>query len=295
MLYSMTGFGTATVLLPNKKIVVDVKSLNSKQLDLNCRVPSGLRAVEPQLRGLVSAKLERGKADLTVSIENIGMASSARINGDVLSGYMKQIKALAAENGLPLPADWFSVLLRLPEVITAVDDTHAEIEKDILDAVCEATSKALDALMDYRRAEGEKLEEFFEVRIERIRSLLAEVPRYENERLERIRLRMTDALSKIPAVEYDRGRFEQEMIYYIEKLDINEEKQRLTQHLDYFLETMRDDNARGRGKKLGFIAQEMTREINTLGSKSNHAEMQNIVVMMKDELEQIKEQVLNVM
>lgn len=295
MLYSMTGFGTYTALLPSKKITVDIKSLNSKQLDLSCRMPHGFRAIEPRLRTLISGVLERGKVDLTVSTENIGTVTNTRINEDILKTYMQQIKTIAENTGTELPADWFALLLRLPEVITVADEqSDPEMEKMLENAVYEATEKALEALMNYRRAEGVKLEEFFTVRIERIRALLAEVPKYENERVERIRTRIEEALAKIPVADYDRGRLEQEMIYYIEKLDINEEKQRLTQHLDYFMATMKDDG-KGHGKKLGFIAQEMTREINTLGSKSNHAEMQNLVVRMKDELEQIKEQVLNVM
>lgn len=295
MLYSMTGFGTYTVQLPTKKIFVDIKSLNSKQLDLSCRMPFGLRSVEATLRGIVARVAERGKIDVTVNTENIGTVTSSRINVDVVAAYKAQIEETSAATGIPLPDDWYSVLMRMPEVITTTDDNHdPEALNELTSAVITAVTGALEALMDYRRAEGRKLEEFFIVRIERIRNLLLEVPRYENERVERIRTRITEALSKIPSVEYDKGRLEQEMIYYIEKLDVNEEKQRLAQHLDYFLETMNNPKP-GQGKKLGFITQEMTREINTLGSKSNHAEMQNLVVRMKDELEQIKEQVLNVM
>lgn len=294
MLYSMTGFGTFTVLLPTKKIVADIKSLNSKQLDLNCRLPFGLRGVEADVRGVVSHVAERGKVDLTVTAETIGQATSARLNADAIADYKAQIEKISAKTGLPLPDDWYSVLLKLPETISTDEHLTPEDEKVVYDAVIKAVEGALDALMEYRRAEGRKLEEFFASRIEKIRSLLAEVPKYEAERIERIRTRLAESLAKIPAVEVDKGRLEQEMIYYIEKLDVNEEKQRLRQHLDYFVETMSDNKA-GHGKKLGFIAQEMTREINTLGSKSNHAEMQNLVVRMKDELEQIKEQVLNVM
>ncbi len=290
----MTGFGTSTVQLPTKKLTVDIKSLNSKQFDLNCRLPFGLRSAELDLRGMIAGILERGKIDLTVTTENVAGATSSRFNAAAIAAYKAQIEQVSAETGLPLPEDWYSVLLRMPDVISTVDDSDPDTLNEQIQALVTATRNAVDALMEYRRAEGRKLEEFFAVRIARIRELLQEVPRYESERIEHIRTRMTDALAKIPAVEYDKGRLEQEMIYYIEKLDVNEEKQRLTQHLDYFLETMAAPHP-GQGKKLGFIAQEMGREINTLGSKSNHAEMQNLVVRMKDELEQIKEQVLNVM
>lgn len=294
MLYSMTGFGTATVQLGSEKIVVDIKSLNSKQLDLNCRIPTGLRSVEPALRNLVGGTVERGKLDLIVNIERVDNAVVSHLNLPAIAEYKKQVTEMAQQLGLPEPADWYGVLLRLPESISTADESTGQNLEEQSEGLFEATKNAISALMEYRRAEGKKLEEFFAIRIDRIRKLLAEVPKYENERIERIKAKLIDSLSKIPKVDYDKGRLEQEMIYYIEKLDVNEEKQRLTQHLDYFLETM-NAPAGGQGKKLGFIAQEMTREINTLGSKSNHAEMQNLVIRMKDELEQIKEQVLNVM
>ena len=296
MLYSMTGFGSSTASTQSKKINVDIKSLNSKQLDMNCRVPFGLRALEPEIRRNIGSVLERGKVDVTLSLENIGTTVSSRLNPDVIKAYKEQIEHAAEIASIPVPTDWFQVLLRMPDVISTTDDFSSSVPEDqtMIRAVLEAVTRATTALMEYRRAEGVKLEQFFAVRIERIRQLLSEVPRYELERIQRIRNRITESLSKLPAVEYDNGRLEQEMIYYIEKLDVNEEKQRLSQHLDYFIETM-NRPAPGQGKKLGFIAQEMAREINTLGSKSNHAEMQNLVVRMKDELEQIKEQVLNVM
>lgn len=294
MLYSMTGFGTATVQLGSEKIVVDIKSLNSKQLDLNCRIPTGLRSVEPALRNLVGGTVERGKLDLIVNIERVDNAVVSHLNLPAIAEYKKQVTEMAQQLGLPEPADWYGVLLRLPEAISTADESTGQNLEEQSEGLFEATKNAISALMEYRRAEGKKLEEFFAIRVDRIRKLLAEVPKYENERIERIKAKLIDSLSKIPNVDYDKGRLEQEMIYYIEKLDVNEEKQRLTQHLDYFLETM-NAPAGGQGKKLGFIAQEMTREINTLGSKSNHAEMQNLVIRMKDELEQIKEQVLNVM
>lgn len=294
MLLSMTGFGSGTALIPNKKITIELKSLNSKQLDLNCRMPSSLRSLEPVLRNMVAPVVERGKIDASVIQENTGDVVSTRLNLAAMAVYKRQIEQASAEVGLPLPADWYALLTRFPDVITSVEESEDDSESEIRDAFVTALSAALDCLMEYRRAEGKKLEEFFKVRIERIRNLLADVPKYEGERIERIKTRLADGLAKISTIEYDKGRLEQEMIFYIEKLDVNEEKQRLTQHLDYFIETLELPKP-GQGKKLGFIAQEMGREINTLGSKSNHAEMQKIVVMMKDELEQIKEQVLNVM
>lgn len=296
MLYSMTGYGNSISESGDKKITVDVKSLNSKQLDLTCRLPYNCRSVEPELRNMVGRIAERGKIDLVVNIESVDSHNASKINEKVFAAYKSQIEHVSVATGTPLPEDWYSVILRLPDVMTTNDDV---VDNDaaacvISENVLRTAENAVNALMHYRRAEGCKLEEFFSIRINRIRELLLEVDKYENERVSRIRERLTDALSKIPAVEYDKNRLEQEMIYYIEKLDVNEEKQRLAQHLDYFIETMSNPRG-GQGKKLGFIAQEIAREINTLGSKSNHAAMQNLVVRMKDELEQIKEQVLNVM
>lgn len=287
----MTGFGRATVEMPDHKITVEIKSLNSKQLDVSMRVPPIYREKELELRNRIALRLERGKVDVSVYRESTGADDGAHLNMALLSGYKRQIEQMRAELGLPEPQDWYSLLLRMPDVTHS--DAVPSLGDDEAAALFRATDLAVDALMGYRRDEGEKLENFFGVRISRIAELLDEVPHYESERIERIRARITDNLSKISVAEYDRGRFEQEMIFYIEKLDINEEKQRLGQHLSYFLETMKGSH--GQGKKLGFISQEMGREINTLGSKSNHAELQRIVVKMKDELEQIKEQVLNVM
>lgn len=289
---SMTGFGRASAEAEGKRITVEVKSLNSKQLDLNLRVPALFRAQEIDLRTLVLAELERGKVDMCVSVENIGVSgSSSRINVDALAEYKRQLEAAGAKLGLGEPADWYAVLLRLPD--TVVGDTADDVTDALTGALNEAAAAALDALKEHRRAEGLRLEEFFARRIGSIGSLLAEVEPYESARVPKIRARIEEALAKIPVADYDKGRLEQEMIFYIEKLDVNEEKQRLRQHLRYFTETM--DCTPGQGKKLGFIAQEMGREINTLGSKSNQADMQCLVVKMKDCLEQIKEQVLNVM
>lgn len=291
MLLSMTGFGKAIVELPTKKITVEIKSLNSKQLDLSLRVPPTLREHEMELRNIIARNLERGKVEASVYVENTQGEASVMFNIPLMKAYKAQYEQMAKELGIAEPQDWYSLIVRFPDVLKS--DAPTETDSSTVQAVIKAMQQAVDALMDYRRVEGHKLNEFFATRIEKIRTLLSEVPKYETERVARIRARLEEHLAKLPQVEYDRSRLEQEMIFYIEKLDINEEKQRLTQHLNYFLDTMSAQH--GQGKKLGFISQEMGREINTLGSKSNHAEMQCLVVRMKDELEQIKEQVLNVM
>lgn len=291
MLLSMTGFGKATAELPNKKITVEIKSLNSKQLDLSMRMPSILRKKEIEMRNAVQHALVRGKIDANIFIETNSADSPIQFNLPLLKSYKEQIEQMADALEIPRPDDWYGVLLRLPD--TMKTDTSDSADESDFEAAFSALQQALELLTEHRRAEGIKLEDFFTQRIENIRRLLSEVPAYETQRVEHIRARIVDQLQSLPHVEYDRSRLEQEMIFYIEKLDINEEKQRLTQHLDYFMETLGGEP--GQGKKLGFISQEMGREINTLGSKSNHAEMQRLVVKMKDELEQIKEQVLNIM
>lgn len=293
MILSMTGFGRATAEISSKKITVEIKSLNSKQLDLQMRLPSSLREKEIELRALVAHRLERGKVEVTMTFENAADESSVQLNLDAIKIYKRQFDVMKKELDLPEPTDWYNLLLRFPDSVRTELSLSDTAKADDAAAAQNALSQAVEALMDYRAAEGAKLEEFFTARVNRISDLLKEIPRYEVERVAHIRSRIIDNLGKLPKVEYDRGRLEQEMIFYIEKLDINEEKQRLAQHIAYFKETMA--GAPGQGKKLGFISQEMGREINTLGSKSNHAEMQRIVVRMKDELEQIKEQVLNVM
>lgn len=292
MLYSMTGFGRATVETASKKITVEIKSLNSKQMDLAVRLPHAFRSLEPEVRNSAARLLQRGKVDLVVTVEPINDTTTSQLNISALKAYKGQILQISDILGLEPPADWYNVLLRLPDVLASESASDADSEESAKMMHC--VDSALDNLMKYRRTEGIKLEDFFSVRIQRITDLLAQITRYEPERIERIRSRIAEGLAKLNNAECDAGRLEQEMIYYIEKLDINEEKQRLTQHLSYFMETMAEPNG-GQGKKLGFISQEMTREINTMGSKSNHADMQRIVVKMKDELEQIKEQVLNVM
>ena len=291
MILSMTGFGSATVECRTKKITIELKSLNSKQLDLSSRLPAGYRSIEADMRGAIQAALERGKVEMNMYVENLAGDSAVQLNVSAMAAYKRQIEEASRELQIPEPADWYAVLMRFPDVVRS--DSATEVDDTERSAAMEALSRAIEALMEYRRTEGRKLEEFFTARINRISELLAEVPRYEGERLVKIRSRIEEGLASLPKVDYDKGRLEQEMIFYIEKLDINEEKQRLRQHLDYFMETLA--GPKGQGKKLGFISQEMGREINTMGSKSNHAEMQILVVKMKDELEQIKEQVLNVM
>lgn len=291
MILSMTGFGRAVVENATKRFTVEIKSLNSKQLDLSTRVPAPYREVELDLRNAIGRRLERGKIDLSVYVESVNGESIASFNIPVMAAYKAEFEKMASELNLPQPDDWYSLLLRFPDTLRS--DAMTTVSDDEVAALTDAVGQAVEALMQFRAKEGSKLQEFFTLRINAISSLLAEVPNYENERITRIKARIEDGLAKINPVDYDKGRLEQEMIFYIEKLDINEEKQRLAQHLNYFMETMQ--GAPGQGKKLGFISQEMGREINTLGSKSNHAEMQKLVVRMKDVLEQIKEQVLNVM
>lgn len=289
----MTGFGKSVVEIPGKKITVELKSLNSKQFDMAARVPSAYRELELEMRRRVASRLERGKVDMICSVENIaGGTSSTTIDIAAAKAYKAQIEHMRDALGLPEPTDWYATLLRLPDVLTS--DSRAGVDEQESEAVMQAVDQAIEGLMNHRRSEGEKLEDFFAVRLRAITEMLNEVPQWEKERIEKIHAKLEDGLSKIPQVQIDRGRLEQEMIFYIEKLDVNEERQRLGQHLVYFAETMAHPSP-GQGKKLGFIAQEMGREINTLGSKSNHAAMQQLVVRMKDELEQIKEQVLNVM
>lgn len=292
MIHSMTGYGKAEKEFADKKITIELKSLNSKQLDLSARIPGVYRSREIELRNRVGQRLLRGKVDLSVSVEQQGLTSGGQqINMEVLGGYMDQIYHIAETKKLPLPTNWFDVLLRLPDVLKTAT---VETEEDEYAALFDTLDEAIERMLEFRVQEGVSLDRMFRAKIARISELLEQVEGYEAERIEKIRTRMEDNLQALSEkVEIDRNRLEQEMIYYIEKLDINEEKVRLRNHLRYFLETL--ESGEGVGKKLGFIAQEMGREINTLGSKSNHSEMQIIVVKMKDELEQIKEQVLNVL
>lgn len=287
----MTGYGKAMVAYKDKKITAEVKSLNSKTLDLSVRIAPLYREKEMEIRQTIAATLERGKVDFCIWVEREAGAEATPVNGALVSAYYSQLKTIAEQTGIPEPQDWFTTLLRMPDVMTKAE--VEELTEEEWQAARQAVDEALANLVDFRKQEGAALRKKFEEKIENIGNLLASIEQYEGQRVEKIRTRIVDALQSIPEAEYDKNRLEQELIYYIEKLDINEEKQRLANHLKYFIETMNEGH--GQGKKLGFIAQEMGREINTTGSKSNMAEMQNIVVMMKDELEQIKEQVLNVM
>ena len=292
MIQSMTGYSKATAELPDKKINVEIKSLNSKAMDLSTRIAPAYREKEIEIRNEISKVLERGKVDFSLWIEKKeGAESATPINQALVEGYYKQILAISENLNIPLPADWFQTLLRMPDVMTKTE--IQELTEEEWKAVHAAVAEAIGHLVDFRKQEGAALEKKFREKIANITSLLEKITPYEKERVEKVKERITDALEKTLSVDYDKNRLEQELIYYIEKLDVNEEKQRLSNHLKYFISTLESGN--GQGKKLGFIAQEMGREINTLGSKSNHAEMQKIVVQMKDELEQIKEQVLNVM
>ena len=291
MIQSMTGYGKAVVNYKDKKINVEVRSLNSKSLDLSTRMAPVYREKEMEVRQLLSKSLVRGKVDFSIWVEKDADADAAPINGALINNYYNQIKTISANTGVPEPNDWFSLLLRMPDVMARNDQ---EVLSDEEWAVTlSAIEAAVASLVDFRKQEGEALSRKFEEKLDNIARLMSDIEPYEKSRVEKIRTRIVEGLSAIPEVDYDKNRLEQELIYYIEKLDISEEKQRLANHLKYFRETMAESEAQG--KKLGFIAQEMGREINTTGSKSNQAEMQNIVVMMKDELEQIKEQVLNVL
>lgn len=292
MIQSMTGYGKSTATFGGKKINVEIKSLNSKALDLSTRIAPLYREKEMEIRTLITQSLERGKVDFSLWIEKEADTAASQINVELAKSYDKQLKALANALGYTYPqADYMAVLLRMPDIMSK--DETPELTKEEWEVASKVVEEAIAHLVDFRKQEGMALEKKFNEKLDNIERLLKSIEPYETDRVAKIRDRITDALEKNIGVDYDKNRLEQELIYYIEKLDINEEKQRLTNHLNYFRETMAGGH--GQGKKLGFIAQEMGREINTTGSKSNQAEMQNIVVQMKDELEQIKEQVLNVM
>jgi len=285
----MTGYGKAVVAYNGKKINVEVKSLNSKQLDLQTRIAPLYREKEMEIRQIVAKAVIRGKIDFSLWVEHETAVDATPINAALMDNYYRQLQDIVEKTGIPMSSDPMYTLLRLPDVLTRTEQEVLADEEWVV--VREAVSEAVKALVNFRTQEGAALEKKFAEKVDNIQMLLAEIEPYEKSRVEKIRQRITDGLQQIPGVDYDKNRLEQELIYYIEKLDISEEKQRLTNHLKYFRETMAEPA--GQGKKLGFIAQEMGREINTTGSKSNLAEMQNIVVKMKDELEQIKEQVLN--
>ena len=281
MIQSMTGYGKTVVAYKGKKINVEIKSLNSKQLDLTTRIAPLYREKEMEIRQMIAEQLQRGKVEFAIWIEKDATTEAVPVNTALMQSYLSQLQAFAAGNDMQ-NTDWMQILVRMPDVLTK---TEVEVlEEEEWTAARQGVCDAIQHLVDFRKQEGAALEKKFAEKIDNIERLMLSIEPYEKARVEKIR-------SRIPEAEYDKNRLEQELIYYIEKLDISEEKQRLANHLKYFRETMAD--AAGQGKKLGFIAQEMGREINTTGSKSNQAEMQNIVVMMKDELEQIKEQVLN--
>ena len=290
MIQSMTGFGKTVIELATKKVTIEIKSLNSKQLDVSSRIPPIYREKEMDIRSAISQTLERGKIEIFIFVENISMDSDVKINASVVENYKNQIERIADFMQINPPMDWFPTLLRLPDVIKT---EMVEAGKDEWNQVFQAFHEAMHQLCKFRIQEGEMLSQLFTQKILNISELLKQIEPFEKERLEKVKTRIIENLQKLTDVQVDSNRLEQEMIYYIERLDINEEKSRLINHLDYFIETL--NNQQAQGKKLGFIAQEIGREINTMGSKSNHAEMQQIVVQMKDELEQIKEQVLNVL
>jgi len=289
MIFSMTGYGKAETEFNSKKISVEIKSLNSKQLDINMRIPTVYRDKEMEVRNKLSQTIERGKIDFTILIDYSDKLPINKINRSAVESYCKEIKEIAQAMQISEPDDWFSVLMRLPEIIKT---EATELDEEEWKIVMQTIDEALKSFIQFRIQEGNMLEKVFIEKINNISLLSKEIEKYESDRIEKIKSKMQESFHKIEIV-YDENRFGQEMIYYIERLDISEEKARLANHLDYFSKTMSDEKAQGR--KLGFIAQEIGREINTLGSKSNNADMQKLVVQMKDELEQIKEQILNVL
>ena len=291
MIQSRTGYGKADAEFQGKKIHVEIKSLNSKALDLTTRVAQLYREKEMEMRAMIQSSLERGKVEFSLWVEKGETVTAASINGNIVAAYAQQIKEISDKLGWNFPADPWSVIVRLPEITQSnAVETLSEEEWGV---VRQAVQEAIDHLVAFRKQEGVALAAKFAEKLDNIAALMEQIVPFEQSRVAKIRERLETRLEELKGVDYDKNRLEQELIYYIEKLDISEEKQRLANHLNYFRETMQ--NGHGQGKKLGFIAQEMGREINTTGSKSNQAEMQNIVVKMKDELEQIKEQVLNVM
>jgi uncharacterized protein (TIGR00255 family) len=286
MIQSMTGFGKATLQLPTKKITVEVKSLNSKGLDLNVRMPSLYREMELGLRNQIALKLERGKVDFSIFIESTAEQTSTKVNVPIVKGYIDQLREVYADAD---ETELMKMAIRMPDTMKIERD---EIDENDWIQIQTVIEEALQNILTFRRDEGMSLEKEFQLRIGNIRQYMTEALALDPERVQAIKDRLQTAIAELK-VNVDENRFEQELIYYLEKLDITEEKVRLTNHLDYFLETINGTEANGR--KLGFITQEMGREINTMGSKSNHAQMQKLVVQMKDELEKIKEQVLNVL
>ncbi|WP_027420035.1 YicC/YloC family endoribonuclease [Crocinitomix catalasitica] len=287
MLQSMTGFGKASGISKNKKITVEIKSLNSKNLDLFVKMPSEYKQNEIELRKIISSAADRGKVECSIQVEMVGKSTSNKINTEVLDAYYHQLSQIAEkldlknENLLP-------TLMRMPDIFTT---EQVDIDPDEWDFIVKLVHEAVEGLIEFRNQEGALLYDEFKIRIDNIKAAFAQLPQYENDRIESIKERIKNNLLEQVGVKIDQNRFEQELIFYIEKFDVSEERHRLENHLNYFMETL--DATSSKGKKLGFITQEIGREINTLGSKSYHVEMQKLVVEMKDELEKIKEQVLN--
>lgn len=294
MIHSMTGFGKAEASTPTQKISVEIRSINSKQADISLRFPQVIRHIELAARKRVIEKLQRGKIDIFISFEQLHTEPSLQLNSELGKQYWQLLKEFSESTSIPLPTDPMRMVLNMPGVMNTESSTSEKETQDLENITMQAVEEACDRLNEFRLQEGKSLYNGFIKNVQTIAQLLDSVAPYEAERITEIRQRIEEGLSKYVDVEYDRSRLEQEMIYYIEKLDVNEEKNRLRNHIKYFIETL-DHEEVGQGRKLGFIAQEMGREINTLGSKSNHATLQKIVVKMKDELEQIKEQVLNVL
>ena len=291
MIQSMTGYGKCDAVYDGKKIHVEIKSLNSKSLDMAFRSPAIYREKELDIRKLVGLRLERGKIDINIWAEKSEDKLNAPINPTAVEGYVKQIREISNELGIDAPQNFWEVITKLPD--TTLSTNTETLDDAEWEVVRIAVDNAVSALVEFRKQEGSALQKKLTEKIDNISALMKKIEVFEGRRIDAVKSRLYDRLAEIKEAEYDKNRFEQELIYYIEKLDINEEKQRLSNHLTYFTQTMNDGTSQG--KKLGFIAQEMGREINTTGSKSNMAEMQSIVVEMKDELEQIKEQVLNVL
>jgi uncharacterized protein (TIGR00255 family) len=285
----MTGYGKISRDIENKQITVEIKTLNSKQIDISLRMPSMFREKELELRKAITQHLERGKVEVSILISSPNEKTTQQINEVAFKSYYDQISQLAESTHIPMPQNWFDILLRLPQVF---ENEEQLLDENEWETVLQVTMDTLQQVEEFRKQEGRSLDKLFDAKLIHINELLNSVSQYETERIDRVKSRLREGLQNI-GDNYNADRFEQELIYYIEKLDVNEEKMRLQNHLDYFRTTMVNETSPG--KKLGFIAQEMGREINTLGSKANHSEMQKIVVLMKDDLEQIKEQVFNVL
>ena len=290
MIHSMTGYGKAVAELPNKKVTIEIKSLNSKQFDLFTRLPLHYKLKEIEIRNSISRQLKRGKVDFNMNVEVISKDVTSRIDHNVVKQYREEFSKLADEMGIPVPQDWFPVLMRMPDVMK---QDIEELDEEEWNKIETAINEAVENVIIFRQQEGEMLENVLVDKISNIRNLLSSIDPFEEERIEKIKNRLYESLNQLEGIDYDNNRFEQEIIYYLEKLDVNEEKTRLAHHLNYFIETLNENESQG--KKLGFIIQEIGREINTLGSKSNQSDLQHIVVRMKDELEQIKEQILNIL